>query len=123
MYFPDTFSFENSFATIQFKENGNKVEAIFTNRINQTKGVKTDKPIPVHNEIQLNSDVLKRYIGVYEINPNFNITITLEDSKLMSQATGQGKFEIFPDLCPHYLFLPIFWILYSIHLILQLLLL
>lgn len=93
----NTFSFENSFATIQFKENGNKMEVIFTNRINQTKGVKTDKPIPVHNEIQLNSDVLKRYIGVYEINPNFNITITLEDSKLMSQATGQGKFEIFPE--------------------------
>jgi CubicO group peptidase (beta-lactamase class C family) len=93
----NTFSFENSFATIQFKENGNKMEAIFTNRINKTKGVKTDKPIPVHNEIQLNSDVLKRYIGVYEINPNFNITITLEDGKLMSQATGQAKFEIFPE--------------------------
>lgn len=93
----NTFLFENSFATIQFEEKGNKMEAIFTNRINKTKGVKTDKPIPVHNEIHLNPDVLKRYIGVYEINPGFSITITLEDGKLMSQATGQEKFEIFPE--------------------------
>jgi CubicO group peptidase (beta-lactamase class C family)/uncharacterized protein YneR len=93
----NTFLFENSFATIQFEEKGNNLEAIFTNRINKTKGVKTDKPIPVHNEIHLNPDVLKRYIGVYEINPGFSITITLEDGKLMSQATGQEKFEIFPE--------------------------
>jgi len=93
----DLFFFENSFATIQFKENGNELESIFISRINKTKGVKTDKPIPVHNEIQLNSEILKKYIGVYEINPGFNITITLEDGKLMSQATGQEKFEIFAE--------------------------
>ena len=93
----DLFFFENSFAMFQFNDNGNEIKADFTNRINKTKGVKTDKPIPTHTEIQLNSEILKKYIGVYEINPNFNITITLEADKLMSQATGQEKFEIFAE--------------------------
>jgi len=40
---------------------------------------------------------LERYLGVYEIKPGFDITITIEDEKLMSQATGQQKFQIFPE--------------------------
>jgi len=91
------FYFENSFATIQFKESGNKIEAIFTNRINKIGGIKTERPIPVHTEIHLGEEILKKYIGVYELAPNFDITITLEDGKLMSQATGQDKFEIFAE--------------------------
>lgn len=93
----DLFFFENSFATIQFKENVNKTEAIFTNRINITEGVKTDKPIPLHHEIQLSEEVLQKYTGVYEIAPNFDIVFTLEDGKLMSQATGQEKIKIFAE--------------------------
>jgi CubicO group peptidase (beta-lactamase class C family) len=93
----NTFSFENSFATIQFKENGNKIEAIFANRINKTEGIKTGKPIPVQTEIQLSEEIMAKYIGVYEVAPNFDISITLEDGKLMSQATGQNKFEIFAE--------------------------
>ncbi len=93
----NTFFLENSFATIQFKDSGNEIEAIFTNRIDKTKGVKTTKPIPVHTEIQLGEEILKRYTGVFELTPNFYITITLENGKLMSQATGQDKFEIFAE--------------------------
>lgn len=93
----NTFSFENSFATIQFNEDGKEVKAVFANRINKTEGVKTNKPIPVHNEIQLESEILKRYTGVYEIQPGFDIVITLEGNKLMSQATGQEKIQIFPE--------------------------
>ena len=93
----NTFSFENSFATIHFNEDGKEVKAVFANRINKTEGVKTDKPIPIHNEIQLESEILKRYTGVYEIQPGFDIVITLEGNKLMSQATGQEKIQIFPE--------------------------
>ena len=93
----NTFSFENSFATIHFNEDGKEVKAVFANRINKTEGVKTNKPIPIHNEIQLESEILKRYTGVYEIQPGFDIVITLEGNKLMSQATGQQKIQIFPE--------------------------
>ncbi len=93
----DLFFFENSFSTIEFTDKGDEIEADFINRINKTKGVKTDKPVPVHNEIELSEEILSRYTGVYAVAPNFDITITLENGKLMSQATGQGKFEIFAE--------------------------
>ena len=47
--------------------------------------------------MQLALEILQRYIGVYEINPGFDVTITIEDEKLISQATGQQKFQIFPE--------------------------
>jgi hypothetical protein len=34
---------------------------------------------------------------VYEIQPGFDLSITLENGHLMSQATGQQKVEIFPE--------------------------
>jgi hypothetical protein len=40
---------------------------------------------------------LKTYVGEYELAPRFILTITLEDGKLMSQATGQSKIEIFAE--------------------------
>ncbi len=39
--------------------------------------------------------VLDSYVGVYELAPNFTITITRTGSKLFGQATGQGQFELF----------------------------
>jgi CubicO group peptidase (beta-lactamase class C family) len=50
-----------------------------------------------HVAIQLDSVILKRYIGDYELRPNFVITITFENGSLMSRATGQGKTELFPE--------------------------
>jgi CubicO group peptidase (beta-lactamase class C family) len=92
------FVFETGFATYQFVTDKTGVkELIFKNRIDVNKGIKTDKPIPAYAEITLSEDRMKQYVGVYEIQPNFNITITLEDGHLMSQATGQAKFEIFPE--------------------------
>lgn len=39
--------------------------------------------------------VLESYVGVYELAPNFTITITRKGSQLFGQATGQGQFELF----------------------------
>jgi hypothetical protein len=39
---------------------------------------------------------LNRYVGVYELQPGFAITVTLEGDQLMARATGQSKFPIFP---------------------------
>jgi len=39
----------------------------------------------------------RRYAGVYELAPNFLLTVTLEDGKLMAQATGQSKVQVFPE--------------------------
>jgi CubicO group peptidase (beta-lactamase class C family) len=44
------------------------------------------------------------YAGDYELAANFIITITNEDGKLMAQATGQPKNEIFPSSATEFFF-------------------
>jgi CubicO group peptidase (beta-lactamase class C family) len=59
---------------------------------------KTDKPLPAaRKEVTVDPSVYDAYIGEYEIAPNFTITISKDGSKLMAQATGQPKLELFPE--------------------------
>lgn len=37
------------------------------------------------------------YVGKYQLAPDFVITVTREGDKLMTQATNQPKFEVFPE--------------------------
>jgi CubicO group peptidase (beta-lactamase class C family) len=48
-------------------------------------------------EITVSPEVLKQYVGTYELTPAFSIVVTLENGQLMSQATNQSKFPIFPE--------------------------
>ena len=41
-------------------------------------------------------DVLATYVGKYELSPTFIISITVEGSKLIAQATGQPQIELIP---------------------------
>ena len=36
-------------------------------------------------------------MGRYQIGPDFILTVTLEGSQLMTQATGQNKLEVFAE--------------------------
>ena len=36
--------------------------------------------------------ILEKYVGTYQLGPDFNIWFTIEGDQLMSQATGQPKF-------------------------------
>jgi len=47
--------------------------------------------------ISLSADVLAKYVGNYQLAPNFAIAITLSGDQLSEQATGQAAFPIFPD--------------------------
>ena len=40
-------------------------------------------------------ETLERYVGDYEIQPGFVLTVTREGTRLFTQATGQPRFEIF----------------------------
>lgn len=42
-------------------------------------------------------DVLKKYIGKYDLGRDFTIQISVEGDRIFAQATGQDKFEIFPE--------------------------
>ena len=59
-------------------------------------GIKTE-PIVVRKAIKVPPEVLRQYVGSYALSQSFSITVTLEDGQLKAQATGQGKFPIFPE--------------------------
>ncbi|HEX2722433.1 MAG TPA: serine hydrolase, partial [Gemmatimonadaceae bacterium] len=48
-------------------------------------------------EIRLDPYKLDRYVGVYELAPNFQLRVTRESSSLFAQATGQTKLQLFPE--------------------------
>lgn len=56
-------------------------------------------PAPPHEryEITIAEKILETYVGEYQLAPTFSIFVTLENSSLFTQATGQGRFPIFPE--------------------------
>ncbi|MCA1617995.1 MAG: serine hydrolase [Acidobacteria bacterium] len=46
--------------------------------------------------VKVDPKVYDAYVGEYELEPGFVLTITREGDRLMMQATGQGKAEAFP---------------------------
>ncbi|KZS38276.1 serine hydrolase [Aquimarina aggregata] len=92
-----SFFFEDNFSEYKFEVSQDPIKVIFTDRNsnNISKGIKTNKPIPLEKKIiKVPINILKQYVGIYEIKPGFDITIKLENDKLISQATGQESFEI-----------------------------
>jgi CubicO group peptidase (beta-lactamase class C family) len=47
--------------------------------------------------VKVDPAVLARYVGTYQLEPNFSVVFTLEGSQLMTQATGQPKFPVYPE--------------------------
>jgi len=50
-----------------------------------------------HKEVAVSPRLFDGYIGRYELVPDFVMTITREADHLFLQATGQPKFQIFPE--------------------------
>jgi CubicO group peptidase (beta-lactamase class C family) len=48
-------------------------------------------------EITVSPAILGKYVGTYELMPNFDLVMTLEGGQLMTQATGQQKFPLFAE--------------------------
>jgi CubicO group peptidase (beta-lactamase class C family) len=48
-------------------------------------------------EIAVPANILAQYVGSYELNPGFDLAMTLENGQLMTQATGQPKFPMFAE--------------------------
>ena len=54
-------------------------------------------PPKEHKEITVDPKLFDGYVGQYQLAPNFILTITREGDRLFAQATGQPKFQIFPE--------------------------
>jgi CubicO group peptidase (beta-lactamase class C family) len=48
-------------------------------------------------EIKVSPEILKQYVGTYELTPKFSLAITLEDGQLISQGTNQEKVPMFAE--------------------------
>ena len=46
-------------------------------------------------EVTVAPEVLKKYVGVYELAPTFKISVTVESNQLMVQASGQPKLPVY----------------------------
>jgi CubicO group peptidase (beta-lactamase class C family) len=53
--------------------------------------------VPPRVAVKIDPKILDAYVGQYELRPNFVLTMTREGDSLMTQATGQPKFELFPE--------------------------
>ena len=59
---------------------------------------KTKKTLPVERKsIELDPSIYDQYVGEYEIAPGFFLYVTREGDRLLTQATGQEKVEVFPE--------------------------
>ena len=54
-------------------------------------------PPKEHKEIAVDPKLLDAYVGQYQLAPNFVLTVTRDGDKLFVQATGQPRFQIFPE--------------------------
>jgi CubicO group peptidase (beta-lactamase class C family)/glucose/arabinose dehydrogenase len=54
-------------------------------------------PPPPRKETAVDPKLFDGYVGRYQLGPNFILTITREGTQLFAQATGQGRFELYPE--------------------------
>jgi uncharacterized protein YneR len=48
-------------------------------------------------EVTVSPEMLAKYVGTYELTPNFSLVITQEGDHLFGQATNQNKLPIFAE--------------------------
>lgn len=68
--------------------------------VKSIRSILYNKPLPVQKirkEISFTSEQLKKFAGVYEIEKDFEIKISLDKDQLFAQLTGQNAFPIFAE--------------------------
>jgi CubicO group peptidase (beta-lactamase class C family) len=68
--------------------------------VKSIRSILYNKPLPVQKirkEIIITTEQLKRFVGVYEVEKDFEIKISLDNDQLFAQLTGQNAFPIFAE--------------------------
>jgi len=96
----DVFFEKGSFLRLRFDRDGagKAVRLVVDNWGAEPAAVRDDtpdKPAPVAAKVD--TAVYRAYAGEYELAPGFVLTVTLEGDRIMTQATGQSKVEVFPS--------------------------
>ncbi len=97
-YKKDNFFIKNGMTTLKFqRDKKGQITGVSVERPKSPVVLKrTDKAIPIYTAIELNSEVLEKYLGKYELQPNLIFEITRKGTQLYAQLTGRNKFEIIP---------------------------
>lgn len=53
------------------------------------------EPMSMRTEIEVAPGELQRYVGAYELAPGFVLEVSVEEGRLMVQATGQDRYPVF----------------------------
>lgn len=102
--FPKSFNPYDSYAEA-LMTNGDKDEAIKYHEKSlelnpgNTNGIEQLKKLGVEykaEELKIDNSILSKYMGQFQLAPNFIITIRVDGDKIFAQATAQQEFEIFP---------------------------
>lgn len=91
------FFFEGSDTEYEFYNNddGNRmVKFTAGGETKQGRGIIKSPPVE-KSSVELPDEVLKQYIGIYELQPTFQIEVKLKEDGVFAQATGQPVFQIF----------------------------
>jgi hypothetical protein len=51
----------------------------------------------VRTQVKVDRATLARYVGTYQLAPDFSMAVTLEGDQLITQLTDQDKVPIFPE--------------------------
>ena len=68
--------------------------------IKSIRNILYNKPLPTkkdRKEITLTSEQLQKFVGVYEVEKDFKIKISLTNNQLFAQLTGQNALQIFAE--------------------------
>ncbi len=94
----DRFAFRQSSSVITFVREGGRVTGMMLQPrlgIGDMADRVADVAVAASpSTVTLEPSVLERYVGVYQLAPNFSITITRDGSSLFGQATGQSRFTL-----------------------------
>jgi hypothetical protein len=95
----DVFFVKDSFRRLTFQRDasGKYVRLEIDDWGPQPPAVRDNAPEAARTELKVDPAVLKTYEGEYELAPGFVLTVTVEGERIMTQATGQQKVEIFPS--------------------------
>ena len=91
-YFPD----DKLVVAVLANLNGPFADQIARNLAKVAHGEKVVLPAD-RKEITVSPEILKQYVGTYELTPTFSIVMTLENGQLMTQATNQQKLPLFAE--------------------------
>lgn len=81
--------------TFETGSDGRATRVILHQNGRDVPGPRVEGEVAQPKEQKLDAAVLERYVGRYQLAPNFVLTVTREEERLFVQATGQPRLEVF----------------------------